>query len=106
MRAIVLALVLVVLGGKAVAQAPEPRITEADVRKAEESLRKELRGPLLVYIIDSPREPFLRGVEFERIVLLAERPFYRFRSVSARDTYWLLDPSHIFSFAVEGPPRK
>ena len=62
MRAVVLVLGLaVVLAAPAAARGQEAKFTEADMRKAEEELRRELRGPLMVYIIDAPREPFHSG---------------------------------------------
>ncbi len=105
MRASVLAIGLaLILAGQAAAQGGEKHSDE-DIRKAEASLRHELRGPLMVYIIDAPREPFLRGVEFDRIVLLVGRPFYRFRATTG-EGYWVLDPSRIFAFASDSPPPK
>lgn len=101
MRASALAIGLaLLLAGPAAAQGTAEKYSEEDLRKAEQSLRQELRGPLLVYVIDTPREPFLRGVEFDRIILLAGRPFYRFRS---RDSVHLLDPGRIFAFETAAP---
>jgi hypothetical protein len=99
MRTAVLALsLLLVVEASERARGGETKITEAEVAKATKDLREQMPGTISVFIIDSPREPFVRAAQFKDVVLLAGRPFYRFRQDSA---FVLLDPSRIFAIVVD-----